>query len=65
MKDSVVVLLVLAATFLLLLATPVLLVWSANTLFGTGIPYDAKHLFAAWVLLFVIRFVTRTEVKKD
>ena len=64
MKDISIVVLVLAATVALLLLAPFLLLWSVNTLFGSGIPYDAKHIVAAWVLLFVIRLATRAEVKK-
>jgi hypothetical protein len=65
MKDFSFVVMVLMATVALLLLAPFLLLWSVNTLFGSVIPYDARHLVAAWVLLFVIRLATRTEVKKD
>ena len=63
MQDIIFVLLVLVLGAILLVVTPVAFIWGVNTLFGQSIPYDLKSVFAAWVLLFVIRIVTRAEVE--
>jgi hypothetical protein len=63
MKDFIFVSGILVLTVILLLVLPVAFLWSVNSLFGTGIPYTFRHLLAAWVLLFVFRVATRTEVK--
>lgn len=64
MKDLTLVVGVIMLTVFLLFATPMAFIWGVNTLFGLSIPYDLKHLFAAWVVLFATRIVTRTEVQK-
>lgn len=65
MKDLTLVVGVLLLTVVLLLVTPVVFIWSVNLLFGTGIQYDTKSILAAWCLLFIVRLVTRTEVKRE
>jgi hypothetical protein len=64
MKDLLFVISIFLIVAILLAITPVAFIWGVNTLFGQSIPYDLKSIFAAWVLLFVVRIVTRTEVEK-
>lgn len=63
MKEFVVVLFVAVMLLVLLSVTPLLFLWSVNSLFGLTIPYNFHSILAAWALLFVIRIVTRTEVE--
>lgn len=61
MRDFFFVLGILLLVVVLLAVTPLLFLWSVNSLFAAGIPYNFRHLFAAWVLLFVLRIVTRVD----
>lgn len=65
MKDLILVVGIFLLLGVLLLVTPLMFLWSVNSLFGLGIPYTLHSFLAAWVLLFVIRVVTRTEVKNE
>lgn len=65
MKELFLVIFVVLALLVCLLVLPAAFLWSVNSLFATGIPYTFRHLFAAWVLLFVLRVVTRTEVDHE
>ena len=65
MKETVQIVAILLLVLVLLAVMPVALVWSVNTLFGLSIPYNLKSIAAAWVLLFVIRVATRTEVNNE
>ena len=65
MKETVQIVAILLLVLVLLAVMPVALVWSVNTLFGLSIPYNLKSIVAAWVLLFVIRVATRTEVNNE
>lgn len=65
MKELFLFVLVFLALFVLLIAMPFAFLWSVNALFGLSIPFDLRHLFAAWVLLFVIRIATRTDVDHE
>lgn len=64
MKDIAIVLGFLLLVVVLLAVTPLAFLWSVNSLFGLSIPYTLHSFLAAWVLLSVVRLVTRTEVKK-
>ena len=44
----------LGLILLALLIVPVASIWSVNTLFHTGIPYDIKHLLAALILAVLV-----------
>lgn len=65
MKDLILVVGILLLVVVLLAITPLAFLWSVNTLFGASIPYTTQSFLAAWVLLFVIRIVTRAEVKNE
>lgn len=66
MKELVIVLMFLILIVTLLAIAPLAFLWSVNSLFGLAIPYTLHSFLAAWVLLAVVRLVTRTEVpKKD
>jgi len=65
MKDFLVVVGVLVLAAVLLALTPMVFLWSVNSLFGLSIPYNLRSFLAAWALLFVIRVVTRTEVNRE
>lgn len=65
MKDFIFVVGILILVVVLLAITPIVFLWSVNTLFGLSIPYTLHSFLAAWALLFVIRVVTRTEVKNE
>ena len=65
MKELFLVVFVFLALLVCLLVLPAAFLWSVNSLFGTGIPYNFRHLLVAWVLLFVFRIVTRTEVDRE
>lgn len=60
MKDLLIVVLTLVAVVALLFATPVMFLWSVNTLFEAGISFSFRNLLASWTLLFVVWIVTRT-----
>lgn len=61
MKDFAYVFGILLLVVVLLAVMPFAFLWSLNTLFGLGVPYTLKYLFAAWLLLAVFKFVTRTD----
>ena len=63
MKELFLVAFLVLAVILLLMVTPMAFIWSINSLFGLGIPYTIHSFLAAWVLLFVIRLVTRSNEK--
>lgn len=65
MKELFLVVFVILALLVCLFVLPAAFLWSVNSLFATGIPFTFRHLLAAWVLLFVIRIVTRTEVDRE
>jgi hypothetical protein len=65
MKDLLFVAGILLLVVVLLAVTPLAFLWSVNSLFGTGIPYSLHSFLAAWMLLTVIRIVTRTEVNNE
>lgn len=65
MKDFVFVVTILLLVVVLLAIAPLAFLWSVNSLFGAGIPYNFNSLIAAWVLLAVLRLVTRSEVKHE
>ena len=65
MKDLIFVIGILLLVVVLLAIMPLAFLWSINSLFGLSIPYTFHSFLAAWVLLFVIRVVTRTEVKNE
>lgn len=65
MKDLAIVLGFLLLVVVLLAVTPLAFIWSVNVLFGAGIPFGVRSFVAAWVLLSVVRLVTRTEVKHE
>jgi hypothetical protein len=65
MKDLLFVVGMMLLVVVLLAVTPLAFLWSVNSLFGTGIPYNLHSFLAAWILLTVIRIVTRTEVKNE
>ena len=61
MKNLLVVVGMLLLVWAILFITPLAFLWSVNTLFGLNIPYTSKYFLAAWLLLGVIRLVTRNE----
>lgn len=63
MKELFLAAFLVLAVILLLMVTPMAFLWSVNSLFGLGIPYTFHSFLAAWVLLFVIRLVTRSNEK--
>lgn len=63
MKELFLAAFLVLAVILLLMVTPMAFLWSINSLFGLGIPYTLHSFLAAWVLLFVIRLVTRSNEK--
>lgn len=63
MKELFLAAFLVLAVILLLMVTPMAFLWSINSLFGLGIPYTIHSFLAAWVLLFVIRLVTRSNEK--
>lgn len=63
MKELFLAAFLVLAVILLLMVTPMAFLWSVNSLFGLGIPYTLHSFLAAWVLLFVIRLVTRSNEK--
>lgn len=65
MKDIFIVVGFILLVIVLLAITPLAFLWSVNSLFGLTIPYTLHSFVAAWVLLSVIRLITRTEVKKN
>lgn len=65
MRDLFLVVFILALVVVLLAVTPLAFLWSVNSLFGLSIPYSLKSVFAAWVLLFVVRIVARTQVDHE
>lgn len=63
MKELFLAAFLVLAIILLLMVTPMAFLWSINSLFGLGIPYTIHSFLAAWILLFVIRLVTRSNEK--
>lgn len=61
MKNLLIVVGMILLVWVILFITPLAFIWSVNTLFGLSIPYTSKYFLAAWLLLGVIRLVTRTE----
>lgn len=61
MKEFIFVVGVLLLVLVLLAVTPLAFIWSVNSLFGLSIPYTLHSFLAAWLLLGVIRLVTRNE----
>lgn len=64
MKELAIVLGVFLFLVVLIAVTPLAFLWSVNGLFGLSIPYTFHSFLAAWVLLAVIRLVTRNEAKR-
>lgn len=58
MKEFVLVLGVGILLLVLLSVTPLLFLWSVNSLFGLAIPYNFHSMLAALALLSVVRIVT-------
>ena len=45
--------------------SPLILIWSLNTLFNTGIPYSFKTWLAVLLVIYVVRFHIRPERPYD
>ena len=46
-------------TLILHVSSPLIIIWSLNTLFNTGIPFSFKTWFAGLALIYVVRYHVR------